>query len=68
MLMLLKVVCSRISSPTESDKVILKSIFKAATVYFNYTGEAECLDASDEASGTLGAGAWDFQVIDSCMM
>jgi hypothetical protein len=42
--------------------MILKSIFKGVSIYFNYTGVSKCLDYTDEATGDLDAGGWDFQV------
>jgi hypothetical protein len=32
----------------------------AANVYYNYTGQAKCVDANDvEGTGSLAAGGWD---------
>jgi hypothetical protein len=45
-----------------SDKLLLKSLFKAITVYFNYTGSTRCLNIETEASTNLGDLGWDFQV------
>ncbi len=56
-------VCKVLSNPNESGKVLLKSIFKGVSIYFNYTGSAKCLDFTDGAVGQLGvADGWDFQV------
>jgi len=61
-------VCNAISDPGQSDKVLLKSIFKGISIYFNYTGQASCLNASDEATGDLNAGGWDFQACTEMIM
>ena len=38
----------------------------AANVYANFTGQTECLDISQQATGNLGDQGWDFQVRYRC--
>lgn len=54
--------CNRLPSSSVTGKILLKSLFKAITVYFNYTGSAKCLDVGTQASTNLGDLGWDFQV------
>jgi len=54
--------CTRLPDSSLTGKILLKSLFKAVTVYFNYTGSAKCLDVGTEASTSLGDRGWDFQV------
>ena len=54
--------CTRLPDPSLTGKILLKSLFKAVTVYFNYTGSAKCLDVGTQASTNLGDLGWDFQV------
>lgn len=45
---------------TDDEKKYLKAINDAANIYFNYTGQASCVNTSDtEATGTLAASGWD---------
>ena len=42
------------------DKELLTNIFEAASVYFNFTGDAKCLNIQDEDD--IGADMWSYQV------
>lgn len=45
---------------SDDEKKYLKAINDAANIYFNFTGQASCLNTSDgEATGTLAASGWD---------
>lgn len=48
---------------SKSDKTLLRGIFKAVSVYYNYTGlEKSCFNLTDNSSGTaLGDTQWDYQ-------
>ena len=35
----------------------------AVAVWFNYTGAAKCLNLSEQATSSLDANGWDYQVI-----
>ena len=39
---------------------LLESIYDAASVYFNYTGDATCLNLGEEDD--IGADMWSYQV------
>ena len=41
-------VCEHLSKSYTNDTELLELVFKAVNVYFNYTGEAKCLDLMEE--------------------
>lgn len=45
-----------------SDKQLLSGISQAVRVYYNYTGDAVCLNTSQTATGDLGIMGWFYQV------
>ncbi|KAG9265025.1 lysosomal Pro-X carboxypeptidase [Astyanax mexicanus] len=58
----IKVVCSYLSFVTDvPDKELLHGISQAVNVYYNYTGNAECLNISLTATGNLGIRGWFYQ-------
>ncbi|PSN38937.1 Lysosomal Pro-X carboxypeptidase [Blattella germanica] len=59
--------CRQLGNSSLSDKLLLKSLFKAITVYFNYTGKAKCLDIEMDSS-SLGDQGWDFQACTEMVM
>jgi lysosomal Pro-X carboxypeptidase len=54
--------CSHLPNSSLTEKLLLKSLFKAISIYFNYTGSAKCLNIETEGSSSLGELGWDFQV------
>jgi lysosomal Pro-X carboxypeptidase len=50
------------TNPNQSDKPLLEDVFRAASVYYNYTGMTKCNDISDQ-SQSLGLDGWSFQVL-----
>ncbi|XP_067307027.1 lysosomal Pro-X carboxypeptidase isoform X2 [Pseudorasbora parva] len=57
-----KVVCTNLQFDTGvSDKQLLNGISKAVRVYYNYTGDAVCLNTSQTATGNLGMLGWFYQ-------
>ena len=42
--------CKPLSTPFDDDQDLLIHIFEAASVYFNFTGKAECLNIAEEDS------------------
>jgi lysosomal Pro-X carboxypeptidase len=45
---------------SDDEKKFLVAINNASNIYYNYTGQAKCVDFSDvEGTGTLDAGGWD---------
>lgn len=55
-------VCKFMTNHTQDDKTLLMSVFRGLSVYFNYTGTAECLDVSSAFSEKIMNG-WNYQVI-----
>ncbi|KAJ9587099.1 hypothetical protein L9F63_028325 [Diploptera punctata] len=51
------VMCQQLYNSSMTDKVLLKSLFKAVNVYFNYTGSANCLDIDSSATQNLETSA-----------
>ena len=48
------------------DKELLVNVYEAASVYFNYTGSAECLNIQDEDG--IGADMWSYQACTEMVM
>lgn len=44
------------------DKELVQNIFKAASVFHNYTGNRKCNDLNSPGGPSLGDGLWDYQV------
>lgn len=57
----IKVVCQYLTDPNVSDSQLLQNIFQALNVYYNYSGQAECLNISETASSSLGISGWSYQ-------
>ncbi|CAG2195723.1 PRCP [Mytilus edulis] len=57
----IKGVCSYLSKPLTTDVSLLQSVYQAVNMYYNYTGQASCLDINQEASQDLGTMGWDYQ-------
>lgn len=53
--------CKHLTDPNQSDKPLLQDIFRAVSVYYNYTGQTQCNDINDQ-SESLGLDGWSFQV------
>jgi len=51
-----------LKDPSLSDKLLLQSVFQAVNLYYNYSGEASCLDTSETATKNLGQLGWYYQV------
>ena len=45
---------------TDQEKLNIRRIISGAEVYYNFTGNAKCLDLGNEDK--IGAGMWDYQV------
>ncbi|RWS31159.1 lysosomal Pro-X carboxypeptidase-like protein, partial [Leptotrombidium deliense] len=56
----IKETCQRLRNPNQSDKPLLQDLYKALSVFYNYTGETKCNDIEGDVS-QLGTDAWDFQ-------
>ncbi|KFP53232.1 Lysosomal Pro-X carboxypeptidase, partial [Cathartes aura] len=55
-------VCKFLKDPSLSDKLLLQNVFQAVNLYYNYSGEASCLDMSETATKNLGELGWYYQV------
>ena len=44
------------------DTLMLQNIFQALNVYYNYSGQAKCLNVSETATSSLGVLGWSYQV------
>ncbi len=63
--LILQAVCkaiinSKAAGPKGSNEYVLSKVFNGAKVYFNYTGEAKCLDLAQ--ADDIGSSMWDYQV------
>jgi len=59
-------VCEHLSKPYNNDTELLQHVFKAVNVYFNYTGEAKCLNLMEEDG--IGADMWSYQACTEMVM
>ncbi|XP_051004912.1 lysosomal Pro-X carboxypeptidase isoform X1 [Acomys russatus] len=64
----IKVVCQYLKRPNVSDTVLMQNIFQALNVYYNYSGQAKCLNMSQTATSSLGAVGWSFQACTEMVM
>ncbi|XP_071721304.1 uncharacterized protein [Rutidosis leptorrhynchoides] len=60
----IKEVCTEIDSAPDGTS-ILDRISKGISVYYNYTGEAECFELDDDPYGTMG---WNWQACTEMVM
>jgi len=60
------VACQPLSQDFADDKELLTNIFEAASVYFNFTGDAKCLNIQDEDD--IGADMWSYQACTEMVM
>ncbi|XP_037232844.1 lysosomal Pro-X carboxypeptidase isoform X1 [Falco biarmicus] len=61
-------VCKFLKDPTLSDKLLLQNVFQAVNLYYNYSGEASCLDMSETATKNLGQLGWYYQACTEMVM
>ncbi|KAG8431555.1 hypothetical protein GDO86_018247 [Hymenochirus boettgeri] len=64
----IQVVCKFLKNPNGGDKELLQNIYQAVNVYYNYTSDAECLNTSQTASGSLGDQGWNYQACTEMVM
>ncbi|XP_045616290.1 lysosomal Pro-X carboxypeptidase [Procambarus clarkii] len=64
----IKVVCSHLTNPEQVPTALLQELFEGLSVYFNYTGEAKCLDSNQQADVRLDDKGWDFQACTEMVM
>lgn len=59
--------CKHLDNATLTDKELLLSVFKAISVFTNYTGETKCNSLND-AAPQLGATYWNYQACTEIIM
>ncbi|XP_053313875.1 lysosomal Pro-X carboxypeptidase isoform X2 [Spea bombifrons] len=64
----IEVVCKFLKNPKSEERELLENIFQAVNVYYNYTGNAPCLNTSQTASGSLGDLGWSYQACTEMVM
>ncbi|XP_010629189.2 lysosomal Pro-X carboxypeptidase isoform X2 [Fukomys damarensis] len=64
----IKVVCQYLKNPNVSDSLLLQNIFQALNVYYNYSGQAKCLNISETATSRLGILGWSYQACTEMVM
>jgi len=58
--------CKPLSQTYDDEEELLSHIFQAASVYFNFTGEAKCLNIAEEDD--IGADMWGYQACTEMVM
>lgn len=64
----IKAVCKTLQNDKLKGDALLKAIYKAVSVYFNYTGSAKCFDIEQQATKDLGDVGWSFQACTEMVM
>ncbi|XP_007537171.2 lysosomal Pro-X carboxypeptidase [Erinaceus europaeus] len=64
----IKEVCQHLKNPNVSDSQLIHGVFQALNVYYNYTGQAKCLNTSETATGNLGSQGWGYQACTEMVM
>uniref|UniRef100_A0A8C2RI88 Lysosomal Pro-X carboxypeptidase n=1 Tax=Capra hircus TaxID=9925 RepID=A0A8C2RI88_CAPHI len=63
-----KVVCQYFKYSNVPDTLMLRNIFQALNVYYNYSGQAKCLNVSETATSSLGVQGWSYQACTEMVM
>ncbi|XP_053417134.1 lysosomal Pro-X carboxypeptidase isoform X2 [Nycticebus coucang] len=64
----IKVVCQYLKNPNVSDSLMMQNIFQALNIYYNYSGEAQCLNVSATTTSSLGSLGWSYQACTEIVM
>ncbi|XP_077632324.1 lysosomal Pro-X carboxypeptidase isoform X1 [Crocuta crocuta] len=64
----IKVVCKYLNNPSLSDPQLLQNIFQALNIYYNYSGQARCLNISETTTSSLGIQGWSYQACTEMVM
>uniref|UniRef100_A0ABI7ZI95 Prolylcarboxypeptidase n=1 Tax=Felis catus TaxID=9685 RepID=A0ABI7ZI95_FELCA len=64
----IKVVCKYLNNPSLSDAQLLENIFQALNIYYNYSGQARCLNISETTTSNLGTQGWSYQACTEMVM
>ncbi|XP_051882147.1 lysosomal Pro-X carboxypeptidase [Pristis pectinata] len=57
----IKVVCNFLKNPSLPAKSLLQNIYQAVNIYYNYTGNAACLNISQTSTSYLDDQGWYYQ-------
>jgi lysosomal Pro-X carboxypeptidase len=60
--------CFYLKDEIGNDEDLLRSLFTAVSVYFNYTQTKHCLNLSQDAVSSLGEKGWDYQACTEMIM
>lgn len=55
--------CKHLNHSYSFDEKLLMAVFRAVSVYFNYTGCSTCLQWKSDPSTNLDSNAWNIQVL-----
>ncbi|XP_055972155.1 lysosomal Pro-X carboxypeptidase [Sorex fumeus] len=64
----IKVVCQYLENSNVNDTQLLKNIYKALNVYYNYSDQASCMNLSATATSSLGTQGWSYQACTEMVM
>ncbi|XP_067890018.1 lysosomal Pro-X carboxypeptidase isoform X1 [Heterodontus francisci] len=64
----IKVVCTFLNDPSLPAESLLQNIFQAVNVYYNYTGNAGCLNISQSSTSNLDDRGWYYQTCTEMVM
>ncbi|XP_046854459.1 lysosomal Pro-X carboxypeptidase-like [Xenia sp. Carnegie-2017] len=64
----IKAVCKNLKDEELEGDALLKAVFNAISVYYNYTGVAKCFDINQQATKDLGDKGWNFQACTEMVM
>ncbi|XP_030055952.1 lysosomal Pro-X carboxypeptidase [Microcaecilia unicolor] len=64
----IQVVCKSLQDPRLPDKELVTGIFQAVNIYYNYSGDTQCLNISQTATGNLGDLGWSYQACTEMVM
>lgn len=64
----IKAVCEHLEDDELEGDALLKAIYQAVSVYYNYTGSAKCFDIERQATKALGDKGWSFQACTEMVM
>ncbi|XP_028397868.1 lysosomal Pro-X carboxypeptidase-like isoform X2 [Dendronephthya gigantea] len=64
----IKAVCKKLTDDKLTGDALLKAVFDAVSVYYNYTGGAKCFDIEQQATKDLGDKGWSFQACTEMVM
>ncbi|OWF46619.1 lysosomal Pro-X carboxypeptidase-like [Mizuhopecten yessoensis] len=64
----IKAVCAPLSTEVVDEVALIEALSKAVKVYYNYTGQAKCLNVNENAVGSLGDELWGYQACTEMVM